>query len=102
MTDAKPLQAGDPCPSCGGELKAVRAPSDEQFKAAFDRENPGTLPAGVDTAKPADRAALGSLHKCADCGYVTRFKVDEAHDETSGAGAATADDAPTRRGSKTR
>jgi hypothetical protein len=77
MAEPKVLKLGDPCPACGGDLKAAPVPSDEQFRKAFDRENPIMLPPGMDTAKPEDRAELGALHSCGACGYKTRFKSDE-------------------------
>jgi hypothetical protein len=48
--EPKPLTRGDACPNCGGSLKPVRVPSETEYAKAFDRENPGTLPAGADSA----------------------------------------------------
>lgn len=70
------VKAGDPCPVCGGELKAAPVPTDEQFAKAGDRENPVYLPQGYDTAPKAVREEHGALHKCVDCGYKTRFAVE--------------------------
>ncbi len=67
------LKRGDKCPRCGGSFKAVRVPTDAEYQKAFDRENPGTLPEGCDTASPEQRAELGALHRCLDCKYETRF-----------------------------
>lgn len=71
----------DPCPRCGGVLVPARVPSDKEYAKAFDRENPGTLPEGSDTASPEQRAQLGALYRCG-CGYVARFGA-----ESNGAGA---------------
>lgn len=74
MAKTKPL---GPCPNCGGVLAAARVPSDKDHAKAFDRENPGTLPEGSDTASPEQRAELGDLYRCA-CGYKTRVKTGAA------------------------
>lgn len=72
--EPKTLTPGDACPACNGELRPVFVPSDEQYRKAFDRENPIALPAGADTASPEVRAELGDLHRCVTCGYQHRFK----------------------------
>lgn len=77
MPDPKVLKLGDPCPACGGELVAAPVPTDDQFRKAFDKENPAMLPPGMDTANPDQRADLGALHVCSTCKYRTRFKTDE-------------------------
>ncbi len=72
----KELQRGDACPRCGDSFKAAPVPTDAQYAKAFDRElNPG-LPEGMDTASPDQRAELGALHRCMQCGYCTRFLPD--------------------------
>jgi predicted RNA-binding Zn-ribbon protein involved in translation (DUF1610 family) len=71
------------CPNCGGTPVAVRVPSDKEYAKAFDKENPGMLPANSDTASPEQRAELGALYRCG-CGYVTRVATD--------GNGATADD----------
>jgi hypothetical protein len=63
--EAKTLTIGDACPACAGELKPAFVPSDEQYRKAFDKENPIALPAGADTANPDVRGELGALHRCA-------------------------------------
>jgi hypothetical protein len=68
------LQAGDPCPNCGGELRPARVPTAEQSAAARDRENPTSLDPSFDTASPAQRKQLGALYRCASCPYNARFK----------------------------
>lgn len=70
--EAKELSKGDACPRCGGEFAAVRIPTATEYAKAFDRENPGSLPEGCDTASPDFRAEHGDLYRCA-CGYQTRF-----------------------------
>lgn len=77
MSDPKPLKRGDSCPQCHGRFVLAPVPTDEQYRKAFDRENPGTLPPGYDTASPDQRAELGELHVCSGCGYWTRFAADE-------------------------
>lgn len=79
------LALGDPCPACGDELKAVRIPTDDQFRKSIDRENPVALPAGVDTAPPDQRAELGALYRCRECGYQARFKGEPADDANGAA-----------------
>jgi hypothetical protein len=70
------LEKGDPCPACGDALVKAIIPTDEQYRKAFDKENPVALLPGMDTAAPADRAELGELHACRRCGYQTRFTVE--------------------------
>lgn len=70
------LKRGDKCPRCTGSFKAARVPTDAEYAKAFDRENPGTLPEGCDTAPPDQREELGALHVCTGCGYQTRFKEE--------------------------
>jgi hypothetical protein len=79
----KTAKAPTSCPRCDGTMQAARVPSDKDYDKAFDRENPGTLPDGSDTASPEQRADLGALYRCA-CGYQTRVKGDN--------GSAAADD----------
>lgn len=72
--EPKTLTLGDACPACSGELRPAFVPSDDQYRKAFDKENPIALPAGADTANADVRAELGELHRCATCGYQHRFK----------------------------
>lgn len=74
----KALRYGDPCPQCDGSFKAARVPTPAEFARAFDRENPGTLRTGSDTASPDQRAELGTLFRCQSCGYQTRFVLPES------------------------
>lgn len=76
MGEPKVLKIGDPCPACGAELKPAPVPTDDQFRKAFDRENPAMLAPGTDTANPDQRAELGALYRCVDCRYQARFKDD--------------------------
>lgn len=85
MAEPKKLELGDPCPACGGELHAATVPTDEQYRKAFDRENPVSLQPGADTASPDVRAELGALHRCATCGYQARFKAKGDGDAEDGA-----------------
>lgn len=75
------LNVGDPCPACGGSLVTAPVPSDEQYRAAFDKENPIALRPGMDTAPPAVRADLGVLYRCAGCRYQTRFQAKRKRGE---------------------
>jgi DNA-directed RNA polymerase subunit RPC12/RpoP len=99
-TKAEPRK-GDPCPACGGELRDVRAATDEERRRALDKENPINLGPGVDVAPKEQIETLGPLARCADCGYKTRYKPeagDERRDrddhtggnEPAGAGSAPA------------
>jgi predicted RNA-binding Zn-ribbon protein involved in translation (DUF1610 family) len=81
MKEPTTLAIGDACPACGDELVAARVPTVEQYRKAFDKENPVALQPGMDTAAPDARAELGVLHTCRRCGYRTRFK-----DQTRGGG----------------
>jgi hypothetical protein len=85
MAHAKELKRGDTCPTCGGELQPAYVPTDKEFARFSDRENPGHLPMGADTANPDQRADLGELFRCGRCSYATRFPAEEQH---SGSGAS--------------
>lgn len=74
--EAKALKRGDDCPNCGGDLRALKVPSAEQWRKHIDREAPEPLPPSYDTATPDQRADLGELHLCHTCGYRTRFPVE--------------------------
>ncbi len=76
--EPKVLKRGDACPACGGTLRPARVPSDDEYRKAFDRENPIALPPGSDTASPDQRADLGQLFRCQSCGYQHRFKDEPA------------------------
>lgn len=84
------LKRGDPCPSCGGELRAAVVPTDEQRRAAEDRETRSALPQGADTASEKQRRELGELFVCDRCGYETRFPLEEKRAEPASAPAAPA------------
>ena len=79
----KPPAAGDPCPSCGNELKPARVATDAEWAAFTDRENPSALPHGTDTATPKQRAELGELYRCVNpaCGYKTRIPKHEGAEQ---------------------
>lgn len=79
MSKPKELQRGDACPTCGGELHAAYVPTEKEFARFTDRENPGHLPMGADTANPDQRADLGELFRCDRCGYQTRFPAEDQH-----------------------
>jgi hypothetical protein len=72
-TDTKSWAVGDPCPGCGGDLKAVPAASDEQRTAAASKDANAwvPIPPTLDHAEPAQIAKFGALHRCA-CGYQSR------------------------------
>jgi hypothetical protein len=72
--EAVALALGDPCPNCQGELRPAPVPTDAQRARAADRENPIVLDRRFDSATPAQRDDLGALYRCAECGYVARFK----------------------------
>lgn len=73
MSVTKPApKPGDPCPACGDELVKQRIPSDAEYTASRDRENPIPLPPRTDSASPAQRGELGELYACRHCGYKTR------------------------------
>lgn len=72
-TEAKPLVRGDRCPACDGDFRAAKVPTMAQRDAAARRENAVPLPAHYDTATLEDRATLGALFICGECGYKTRF-----------------------------
>lgn len=79
------LKRGDACPNCGAEMHPAPVPSDKDFARFTDRENPGHLQAGADTANPDQRAELGELFACDRCGYKTRFPAEgNAGDKTGG------------------
>ena len=76
MQEPKELRAGEPCPNCTGDLKPAPVPTDEQLVKLQDKENPITLARQYDTASAAQRADLGVLHRCVECGYQARFKAE--------------------------
>lgn len=88
------LKKGDACPRCGAAFVGVRIPTPEEYAKAFDKENPGSLPEGCDTASPDFRAEHGDLHRCGGCGYQTRFPADAPAGDAADAGA----DAPAGKG----
>jgi hypothetical protein len=77
MEDAKPLKLGEPCPGCGGELKAARVPTDEQRRRFEDREQRQPLPANTDTMSAQGRTDHGALYRCHECGYAARFPLSD-------------------------
>src|SRR5262245_48652793 len=77
---ATELKRGDQCPSCGAELRPATVPTDEQRRAAEDREKRQPLPFGADTANAEQRRELGELYVCDRCGYKTRFPLEEGED----------------------
>lgn len=79
------LKRGDPCPSCGGDLKDARVPTEEQRAAATRRDDPIFLPVGYDTASADFRAEHGALARCPTCGYQTRLPIDDKNGETKSA-----------------
>lgn len=79
MHREKTVKAGDRCPQCdGGTLRLVRVPTEDQWRASQDRENPVYLPDGMDTASPAFREEFGRLHRCDACGYQARILAPPA------------------------
>jgi len=86
MSGPKTVQLGDPCPACGGELRAAAVPTDEEYRKAFDKENPVALAPGMDTASPEVRVELGDLHRCVSCGYQTRFRPENDLEGDAAAG----------------
>ncbi|OLB84956.1 MAG: hypothetical protein AUI15_33845 [Actinobacteria bacterium 13_2_20CM_2_66_6] len=85
MPETKELTLGDPCPACGNELKDVPVPSDDEWRKAYDKENPIALQAGSDTASPDVRKQLGTLYRCVNprCRYQVRFKNGGASTDES-------------------
>lgn len=89
MSTVQPApKAGDPCPACGGELAPHRVATAEEFAAFIHKEHPVALPPRVDTANPADVAALGALAVCINpaCGYRTRIAAPEGDGAPAAAG----------------
>lgn len=74
-TAGKSLARGDKCPACDGELKAAKVPTSAERDAAARHENAVAIPAHYDTATVEDRASLGALFRCQNCGYATRFPI---------------------------
>jgi hypothetical protein len=84
MLQTRPgVQAGDPCPQCGGQFVEHRAPTDAEARAAADPEKRQPLPFRVDTADAATRDELGALHECETCHYRSRFKSAAAADDAA-------------------
>jgi hypothetical protein len=72
----KAFTRGDPCTRCGGTMRPLRVPTDEEYRRAFDRESGAGLPEGVDTASPEQRAEFGDLYRCVDCRMDYRFSPE--------------------------
>jgi hypothetical protein len=88
MKDATELKAGDPCPSCGGEMVVDRAQHPDVAIEHHRKVNP-TNPAVCvayerDTRDKA--AASGVIHACRSCRYQARFA--EASGKAKGSRAA--------------
>lgn len=60
------------CPQCGDAMRGARPLTDADYAKTFDREEPGVMAHGADTASPAQRAKIGALYRCTGCGYQTR------------------------------
>lgn len=71
---AKTMKAAPACPTCAeaAPMSRRRGATDKEYARAFDRENPTSLPHNCDTASPEQRATLGDLYVCDECGYKTR------------------------------
>jgi ribosomal protein S27AE len=78
---------GDACPQCGDEFIEARQLTPEEHAQLTDRDNPRHFPGFVDTASPAFVAEHGTLAKCRQCGYQTRFAPQAEGDETGRADA---------------
>lgn len=88
MPAPKTVHLGDPCPACGGDLRAAAVPTDEEYRKAFDKENPVALAPGMDTASPEVRVELGDLYRCVTCRYQTRFRPENDLEADAAAGEA--------------
>jgi hypothetical protein len=64
---------GDACPQCGGEFVEARQLTPEEHAQLTDRDNPRHFSGFVDTAPPVFVNEHGTLAKCRECGYQTRF-----------------------------
>ena len=75
MTEPKELKAGDPCPSCGGDLVVDRAQHPDVIIDRHRRVNPTNpaLCAAYERDTREKAAASGVIHKCTSCGYQARF-----------------------------
>lgn len=85
MSDTIELKPGDPCPACSGTLEPAPVPTDDQRAAADDRERRQPLPYRADTATVKQRQQLGALFVCNECGYKTRFPLEEKQSLARGA-----------------
>jgi|SRR6185503_1810426 len=79
MDENKPLQAGDPCPRCGGEMVPDQA-HDPTAIADMKEQN---LPDHPDWAhsyrRQVDAKAkkFGVIHRCVRCGYQARYPTSD-------------------------
>lgn len=76
MAKTGPLVLGDKCPRCGGEFKAAKLPTQQEYDKAFHSNDAPGLPEGSDTMNPEDRAEHGNLYICDSCGLNMRFKAE--------------------------
>lgn len=75
MKEGKPIKAGDPCPSCGGEF-VIDEHQDPARVIERKRRN-AMIPATVArfTEAVLEKAQEhGIIHRCTTCNYRSRFK----------------------------
>lgn len=82
---------GDTCPQCGDEFIEARQLSPEEHAQLTDRDNPRHFAGFVDTAAPGFVAEHGTLAKCRQCGYQTRFAPSGEGDDRPNGDAAKRD-----------
>lgn len=75
MSESKKIQAGDPCPICGG---AFHVDPHQHPDTLIDRKkrNAANPYAAARYAEQVQAKAeeFGLIHKCDRCGYLSRFK----------------------------
>jgi len=74
MTEAQDVEAGTPCPACGGPLR-VDEQQDPTSLVARKVKNAASPSAAARFAAACQQKAAehGVIHRCVGCGYRARF-----------------------------
>lgn len=75
MKTTKEIQAGDPCPICGGTFKVDPHQHPDTLIDRKKRNADSPFAAARYAERVQEKAdEFGLIHKCVDCGYSARFQ----------------------------